>query len=226
MTTIIQHITIPDAANELIETIREICEQRGIELSISYPTPDVCMMVGTKMASPAPEENMDAQIDSIQDIVQQIVPGAEVSSIEIPVAEPDATLPSPIVEPTVEPSVREAVVLNLTTQCAIPVKFDATCAKSMLLVSCIEHTHDFVFFEYCGCTYKIPLLYTQQTSNSAIQYDVINKSDEGACYGIRLVVQFTDTLQTCSIAVEVVEKPENEPYHLVLGNDLIHLEQA
>ena len=233
MTTIIFNATVADGSNEFIAAIEELCNQRGTTVDIKYPTSDVCIIIANKpptgpsavsVPSDMPTEVQDSEQDSLEAPAVVIIkmPDEEIDSGATSSEKNDDTqLGSMAIS---QPS-GEVVVLSLTTACAIPTYLDCSRNTSKLYVSCVESAADCLIFEYCGSTFKFPIILESQ-ANSHIMPDIINNFDEGSAVSnkmIRIVIQFTESTQTYPIAVELCEKMPNEVYHMVFGNDLAHM---
>ena len=211
MITVILNATLCDGANEFIACLEEMCQQRNITISTLQPCNDTCIILASKQPVPA-----DAPPANSQEQISPPIPP------EVPYEEPSVQTVASEPAPQQEMNCGEVAVLSLTTQCAVPVKCDSSIVQSKMCVAGVERVGDSVFFEYCGSTYKYPMI------NSGYQTDVINNCADGnqveGC--IRIVMQFTDTMMTHAIAVQVCEKLPEDPYHIVLGSDLTYLHPA
>jgi hypothetical protein len=232
MTTIILNATIADGANEFISALEQLCAERSMTVDLKCPSSDVCIMIVNKEATGtevAPEEHTP-------DVVPVCVTVPSPVAVELPPVEvtmepanevPPQTVPGPAPQEVASQQFsREVVVFSLSTMCAIPTRYDGAQATSKLFVSQVERLADMLIFEYCGSTFKFPVI-SALPANSSIAQDVINKFDEEAGPNdqmIRIVIQFTDSMTTHAIAVEVLEKLPDDPYHIVFGYDLEQLQ--
>lgn len=216
MTTVILNATLCDGANEFISCLEELCAQRGIQVSVQQPCTDTCIILANKMptmaeplAEPVPPE-------------QEMGPAEPVAAVTVAAADVE-TMQSTAVPAPVNEFCGEAVVLSLTTQCAVPVKCDPSIPCSKICVSAVELVGDSVFFEYCGATYKFPAICTGSPCD-AINNSVVDDNMMEKC--IRVVMQFTSETFPAAIVVQVCEKTAEEPYHIILGSDLTQLYPA
>jgi len=217
MTTVIINATICDGTNEFISAIEELCAQRSMDLSITMQGSDTCIMLVNKMPTATAITTDEPQMP-VQSLTQEPQLPNETSTI------PDIANMVDVEDENNECPVgeisREAIVLSLTTQCAIPVKCDDSLTFSKLCVSNVEQVGDHIFFEYCGNTFKFPLLSFNSISD-AINIEAAVNNTLDRC--IRIVIQYTDTLTTHAVAVQVCEKTPEDSYHIIFGHDLYNL---
>lgn len=219
ITTIILHASIADGVGEITTALEELCAQRNIVLQTQQVSPDSLVMIGVK----APTGTMAQEVP--QEVEMTVAVPAE---LEAPAAEVEvATATLPAVEPAAQPEPQaplastSARILSLSMADTISAYSDSQCAVSTLYVSNIQCVGDYAVFDYCNCSFRIPLLQHALALDSS-QY--INNPDCISSYTsdllpIRVVVDLP-ALGTIVPLIVSVRQSEDGQSKLVFGCDV------